>query len=294
MTPKVDVAGVEIPRPDKIMYPTERLTKTDVATYYSEIAAVMLPHLRRRPISMQRFPDGIASDGFFEKRRPDHFPDWVDTVRVQTENGAQDQISVDSPETLVYLVGQGCLVPHTWLSRAQHLGRPDQMIFDLDPSTDDLALLRRAARAIRSVLDELQLYSMLKTSGSRGYHVTVPLQPDQDYDVVRAVARHIAQLVSEQDPDRFTVEMRKDKRGDRVFIDWLRNGYGQTAVPPYALRARPGAPVATPIEWDELSRVEPDHFDHGSVRRRLAQRDDPWQDFERRAQRLDQVVDQLQ
>lgn len=290
MTGSVDVAGVEVPRAEKIIYPEDQLTKQDVATYYAEMAPVMLPHLRRRPISMQRFPDGIDKQGFFEKRRPAHFPDWVDTIRVDTEHGAQDQVSVDSPEALIYLAGQGCLIPHTWLSRADDLDKPDQMIFDLDPTTADLAPVRRAARMIRGLLDELQLESVLKTSGSRGYHVTVPLQLERDYDAVRSVARGIAQLVSDQDPDRFTIEMRKDKRGDRVFIDWLRNGYGQTVVPPYSLRARPGAPVATPIEWDELSRVEPDQFDHASVRRRLAQRDDPWKDFEQWGQRLGRLV----
>lgn len=293
MTGSVEVAGVEIPRPEKLMYPDDHLSKQDVAEYYAEIAPVMLPYLRRRPLTMQRFPDGIETGGFYEKRRPDHFPDWVEAIRVETSDGPQDQVLVDSVEALVYLVGQGCLIPHTWLSIDGNLDRPDQMIFDLDPSRDDLALVRRAARSVHAALDELGLRSVLKTSGSRGYHVTVPLRPERVYDEVRSIARTIAGRVVAQEPDSFTVEMRKNKRGDRVFIDWLRNGYGQTAVPPYALRARAGAPVATPIEWDELSRVEPDHFSHLSVRRRLAQRDDPWDGFEEWAQSLDRVVEQL-
>jgi bifunctional non-homologous end joining protein LigD len=284
------VTGVDIPRPAKVMYPDDHLTKQDVAAYYTKIAPVMLPHLRRRPISMQRFPDGIGAGGFYEKRVPEHFPDWIDTIEVHTGDSSSDgdttqhQVSVDSVETLIYLAGQGCLTPHPWLSRADSLDCPDQMIFDLDPSRDDLALLRRAVRAVRDVLDDAGLASFLKTTGSRGYHVAVPLRADRPFEDVRAAARSIADRVAATDPDSFTVEMRKAKRGGRVFIDYLRNAYGQTAVAAYALRARPGAPVATPIEWDELSRVEPDQFNNASVLRRLAQRDDPWQEFDQRAQ----------
>jgi bifunctional non-homologous end joining protein LigD len=243
--------------------------------------------------------DGIDSPGFYEKKRPDHFPDWVGSVRVETKDGAQDQVVVESWRALVYLAGQACLTPHTWLARSpdlatgEGLDKPDQMVFDLDPSTDDLALVRRAARAVRDVLGDLGLAAYLKTTGSRGYHVVVPLRRELGFDDVRDVAGRVATRVTNREPDSFTTEQRKDKRGDRVFVDTLRNGYGQTAVPPYALRATPGAPVATPIEWDELSRVEPDHFTISSVGRRLADRGDPWHGIGRRAQKLSRVVDDL-
>jgi bifunctional non-homologous end joining protein LigD len=295
----VTVAGVEVPRADKVLYPDDGLTKRNVAEYYAEVADHMLAHLSGRPVNMQRFPDGIDSPGFYEKKRPDHFPDWVGSVRVETKDGAQDQVVVESWRALVYLAGQACLTPHTWLARSpdlatgEGLDKPDQMVFDLDPSTDDLALVRRAARAVRDVLGDLGLAAYLKTTGSRGYHVVVPLRRELGFDDVRDVAGRVATRVTNREPDSFTTEQRKDKRGDRVFVDTLRNGYGQTAVPPYALRATPGAPVATPIEWDELSRVEPDHFTISSVGRRLADRGDPWHGIGRRAQKLSRVVDDL-
>lgn len=290
MTEKAEVAGVEIPRPDKVLYPDEGITKADVAHYYADIAETMVPHLEGRPVNMQRFPDGITAGAFYEKKRPAHFPDWVQDVTVQTSDGDQRQVVASDRRTLVYLAGQACLTPHTWLCRAPRLDKPDQLVIDLDPSSDDLALVRRATRTVRDVLESVNLPAYLKTTGSRGYHVVVPLRPEHAFDDVRRVARHLARLVVDRDPDAFTVEQRKEKRGSRVFVDVLRNGYGQTAVPPYALRARPGAPVATPIEWNELSRVEPDHFTIDSVRRRLARRGDPWSDVRRHARSLTKLL----
>jgi bifunctional non-homologous end joining protein LigD len=287
------IAGVEVPRPDKVLYPADGLTKADVAEYYADVAPHLLPHLADRPVNMQRFPDGVEGPSFYEKKRPEHFPDWVSSVRVDTADGSQDQIVVDRVETLVYLAGQACLTPHTWLSRAGRLDRPDLLVFDLDPSGDDLALVRRATRTVRDVLDDVGLTSYLKTTGSRGYHVVVPVRPEHDFDEVRGLARAVAERVVQHDPDSFTIEQRKAKRGERVFVDILRNGYGQTAVPPYALRPRPSAPVATPIEWDELSRVEPDHFTIASVRRRLQRRDDPWKGLRQHAQGLGKALKRL-
>jgi bifunctional non-homologous end joining protein LigD len=289
VTERVEVAGVEIPRPDKELFPTDGITKRDLAEYYEHIADVMLPHLEGRPISMQRFPDGIDGSSFYEKKVPEHFPDWVDTARVQTSDGEQRQVVVDSDRTLAYLAGQACVTPHTWLSSVPDLDLPDQIVFDMDPSADDLAAVRRATRITGEVLDELGLTAYVKTTGSRGYHVQVPLRPATDFDTVRQFARSVAGLLAERDPDLFTVEQRKDKRGDRVYVDVMRNAYGQTAVPPYAVRARAGAPVATPIEWDELARVEPAQYTISSVRRRLAQREDPWRDLRRHAQGLDKA-----
>lgn len=287
------IAGVEIPRADKVLYPTDGITKADVAEYYADVAETMLPHLADRPVNMQRFPDGIEGQSFYEKKLPDHFPDWVGSVRVDVTGGSQEQVVVGDRRTLVYLAGQACLTPHVWLSRTSDLDRPDQVVFDLDPSDGDLALVRRATRTVREVLESLDLPAYLKTTGSRGYHVVVPVRPQHDFDVVRRLARRVAELVVEEDPDGFTIEQRKGKRGDRVFVDVLRNGYGQTAVPPYALRARPGAPVATPIEWDELSRIEPDQVTIASVRDRLSRREDPWKGMRRHARSLDKALEKL-
>jgi len=284
------VDGVEISHPDKELFPQSdrgpAVTKADLARYYAEVAAVMLPHLRERPVNMQRFPDGIAGGAFYEKKVPAHFPEWVATVEVATSDGPQRQVVVNDSRSLVYLAQQACLTPHTWLCRADRLDRPDQLVVDLDPSVEDLARVRRATRMVGELLDELGLRAYLKSTGSRGYHVLVPLRREEDFDSVRGFARSAAQVLVSRAPDLLTLEHRKDKRGDRVFVDVLRNGYGQTAVPAYAVRARPGATVSTPLEWDELARVEPDQHTTTSVRRRLAQRGDPWSDVRRHAQGL--------
>ena len=286
MSSSVEVAGVEISKPDKVLFPDVGVTKLGLAEYYDAVADVMLPHLRGRPVNMQRFPDGVGAMAFYEKKVPSHFPDWVHSVEVHTEDGSQRQVVVDDRRSLVYLAQQACITPHTWLCTSQELERPDQLIFDLDPSDDSLAKVRRATRLVGGLLEELGLTTYLKTTGSRGYHVLVPLRPSLGFDEVRDFARHCAERLVEQEPDLLTIEQRKAKRGDRVFVDIGRNAYGQTAVPAYAVRARPSAPVSTPITWDELSRVKPAQFTVSSVRRRLARRDCPWADVRRHAQTL--------
>ncbi len=188
-----EVEGVEVTHADKELFPAgdrgAAVTKEGLARYYADMAAVMLPHLRERPVNMQRFPDGIEGPGFYEKKVPSHFPDWVATVEVVTAERRQRQVVVDDVRTLVYLAQQACLTPHTWLSRVGDLDRPDQLVFDLDPSVEGLAEVRRATRLVGEILDELGLTSYLKTTGSRGYHVLVPLRPEEGFDEVRDFAR---------------------------------------------------------------------------------------------------------
>lgn len=284
MTQQVTIAGVEISRPGKELFPASDsapVTKEGLARYYAHVAQVMLPHVRQRPISMQRFPDGVDHDSFFEKKVPGHFPDFVATVEVETAERTQRQVLINDERTLVLLADQACITAHTWLSTAADLHHPDQLVFDLDPSVPGLSAVRRASRLVGDLLDELGLTSFLRTTGSRGYHVVVPLRPSADFDSVRQFARTVAEVLVRREPDLLTLEARKVKRGDRVLVDVQRNGYGQTAVPPYAIRARPGATVATPLRWDELSRVEPDGHTIRSIPRRLAQTADPWADFAR-------------
>jgi bifunctional non-homologous end joining protein LigD len=291
-----EVGGVEISKPDKELFPQSdrgaAVTKLDLAQYYESVAAVMLPHLEHRPINMQRFPDGIDGPAFYEKKVPSHFPDWVRTVEVDTADGPQRQVVVADARTLVYLAQQACLTPHTWLSRRDDLRRPDQLVFDLDPTVPDLPAVRRATRLVGGLLDDLGLTCAVKTTGSRGYHVLVPLRRAESYDDVRAFARQVAEVLVAREPDLLTLEARKNKRGDRVLVDIQRNAYGQTAVPPYAVRARPGAPVATPITWDELSRVEPDQHTIRTIGRRLSRGGDRWADLPR-AQSLGKAREKL-
>ena len=287
------VAGVEISHPDKVLFPDDGITKLDLAQYYADVAPVMLRHVRGRPVNMERFPNGIGEKGFYEKKRPSHFPSWFSSVTVRTSEGTQEQVVADDARSLVYLAQQACISPHTWLSRAASLSNPVELVVDLDPTVEDLAAVRRGVRLVRALLEDLGLTPFLKATGSRGYHVVVPLRPAASYDEVRGLAVDLAQLLVARHPDLFTLEHRKASRGDRVYLDIWRNGYGQTAVPPYAVRPKPGCPVAVPLEWDELSRVAPDHADMTSVRRRLARRGDPWKDIRRRAQGLTEARTRL-
>jgi bifunctional non-homologous end joining protein LigD len=270
---------VEISHPDKVFFPDAGLTKADVVEYYRRIADLMAPRLRDRPLVMHRFPDGISGDDFLQKTIPDYFPDWVDRVGVERERGGSVTYVVCNDEgTLVYLADQAVLTPHLLLSAVAAPRNPVELILDLDPPVDDPDPVRAAARHVRAVLDELGLMSFVKATGSRGLHVHVPLDGSTGFDEVRPIARTLARAVVERDPDLLTVEQRKDKRGRRVFVDWLRNGYGQHAVAPYAVRAKPEAPVAVPLDWEEAlsAGFHPRRYTIDNIFRRLARKHDPW------------------
>ncbi|CAN5827687.1 non-homologous end-joining DNA ligase [soil metagenome] len=287
---------MEISNPDKVLFNSDRnggLTKFGLAKYYQSVASVMVPYLAERPVSMQRFPDGIDGPGFYEKKVPAHFPPWVDTVKVETAQDMQCQVVIGDQRSLVYLADQACITPHTWLSRARALDYPDQLMFDLDPSGDDVDKVRRVTSMTGELLDELGLTAFVKTTGSRGYHVVVPLRQRETFDQTRGFAREVAEIMVSRAPDIITTAARKADRGDKVYVDVARNGYGQTAVPPYAVRARVGAPVATPIEWYELDRVRPDEFTVHTIGNRLSRRGDTWLGMRRRAHGLDRAREKL-
>lgn len=280
---ELEVGGrsVEVSRPDKVLFPEAGVTKADLARYYASLAETMLPHLRDRPLAFKRFPDGIDESGFFQKDVPDHYPDWIGRVEVEKEDGAITQVVVrDEPASLVYLADQACITPHAWLAATSALRKPDRLILDLDPSGDDPALVRSAARDVRDILEAIDLVPFVMTTGSRGFHVVCPIEPDEDFDVVRELAHDVAELAARRRPDDYTTESRKAKRRGRVFLDYLRNAYGQTSVAPYAVRARAGASVAAPIDWDELAGIAPDAHDVRSMPRRLGQKPDPWRDID--------------
>lgn len=276
---------------DKVFYPDAGITKGGVIDYYERVAETMLPWVRDRFLSMHRWPDGIDGKDFYQKETPDWFPDWIHTEEVEKKDGTNCQVAVEEPATLVYLAQQACLTPHVWLSRTGRPRHPDRMVFDFDPSKPwdrAFADVRRAARRLRDVLEEVGFIPFVMTSGSKGLHVHVPLDASADFDEVKAFSRDVANLLADRYPDDLTTQVRKDKRGDRIFVDYLRNEYAQTAVAPYALRARPGAPVATPLGWDELGRsgMSPRKYTLRNLFQRLARKDDPWKDMEGRAGRI--------
>ena len=307
----VDGRSFGLSNPDKVLFPGDNgkdgkdgkdgaLTKLGLVDYYRRIADVMVPHVRGRPVMMARYPDGIGGPSFYQKKVSDHFPDWVHRVEVGKEGGTVVHPICDDAAALAYLAGQASITPHTWLSRADRLHHPDRLIVDLDPSGDDPIAefedVRSAAGLVRDLFEETGLVPFLQTTGSRGLHVVAPLDRSADFEEVRAFAHGLAAVAAAQDPDRLTIEHRKAKRGGRVFLDVMRNAYAQTAVPPYGVRPRPGAPVATPLEWRELGdrRLGSQRYTVHNLFRRLARRDDPWADIDRHARSLRSATKRLE
>jgi bifunctional non-homologous end joining protein LigD len=279
---------VEITHPDRVLFPADQITKRDLVDYYCEVADTMLPHLKDRPLTVQRFPRGIGQKGFIQQDFADSAPAWISRAEVAKEGGSVVHPVAKRPEALGWLANQSCITLHAWQSRRDRLHNPDRLVFDLDPSDGDFAVVRATARATAGVLDDLGLACYLQTTGSRGLHVVVPLRADADFDTVRQFARDVAEVVVADDAAHRTVEVRKDKRGGRVYLDVMRNAYAQTAVAPYSVRARPGAPVATPLEWDELESrgLRADRFTIHDIPKRLAGQRDPWADISRHARAL--------
>ncbi|MFF9867368.1 non-homologous end-joining DNA ligase [Streptomyces sp. NPDC013953] len=275
--------SVEIHRPGKVLFPGDGLTKADLVAYYRSVAPFMLPHLRGRPLMLERHPDGIDGPRFMQKDTPDDFPGWVRRVEVPKEGGTVTHTVCDDTATLLHLADRAALTLHRWQSRADRLHLPDRMVFDLDPAPgdgtpeDDFRAVRRAAHALRELLDAVGLPCVAMTTGSRGVHVVVPLAGRATHDDVRAFARDLAETLAAAHPDELTTAARKQARGDRLYLDVQRNGYAQTAVAPWSVRARPGAPVAAPLTWEQLD--EPGtHARRWTVRDALEQAGTrPWQ-----------------
>jgi bifunctional non-homologous end joining protein LigD len=287
--------AVEITHPDRVLFPGRSakngITKRDLVDYYRQVADTMLRHLKSRPLSVQRFPRGINQQGFVQQDFADSLPDWMgraEVARESKEGGTVVHPVAESRDALAWLANQNCITLHEWQSRRDRLHNPDRLVFDLDPSESDFAPVRDTARAVAAVLDDLGLARYLQTTGSRGLHVVVPLRGDADFDTVRQFARDVAEVVVCDDPERRTVEARKDKRDGRVYLDVMRNAYAQTAVAPYSVRARRGAPVAMPLEWDELESpgMQADRFTICDVPERLATQHDPWADMFRHCRSL--------
>jgi bifunctional non-homologous end joining protein LigD len=291
-TIKIGSRTIAVSNLDKPFFPEIGLTKGDLIDYYQRIAEIMLPHIVGHPLSLHRFPDGIAGEGFYQKEVPDYFPDWIGRVSVTVKETQQDQLQVvcENAETLIYLVNQACLTPHRWLSRVDKLNHPDKLIFDLDPPDHDFEPVRATARSLRAILQEIGLAPFVMTTGSRGLHVVVPLDRSADFDTVRAFARDLADTLAGRQPEQLTTAIRKDKRNGRIFLDYLRNAYGQTSVTPYAVRPKHGAPVATPLDWDELaaSSLHAQLYTVRNIFRRLGQKADPWRGIDEHARSLDE------
>jgi len=284
-TVRIGRREVTITRPDKVLFPDDGITKRDLVGYYRRIAKWIIPHIEDRPLTLERYPDGIAEHRIIQKSASDYYPEWVETATVQKKGGTVKHPICNDEATLAYLANQASITPHIWLSKKDAPGTPDQLVFDLDPSTDDFEPVRETAAALRQMLEGRDLPSFLKTSGSRGLHIVVPLKPKATYGSVHRLAHRLAEELVAASPKTRTLEFAKKDRGDRVFIDVNRNAYAQTYAAAYAVRARPGAPVSLPVDWSALRDrgLRPDGFRLNNVLELLASRADPWASFRKSA-----------
>jgi bifunctional non-homologous end joining protein LigD len=284
----VTAGGIEVglSHTGKVFYPGGGISKGDLIEYYLRVAGWMLPHLKDRPVIMARYPDGITGPRIIQKNVPDYFPDWVTRVTVQKKEGSLQQVICDKPATLVYLANQACIEMHVFLSRTGRLDRPDQLVVDFDPpAADAFGAARQGALWLRALLaDEMGVTSFVKTTGGKGLHVHVPLDRRAGFDEARALATGLAKLLAARHPGTLTTEQRRGGRGDRVYLDVMRNAYAQSVVAPYVVRARPGAAVATPLHWDEVGdkKLGPGAFTLATMDARLDSGDDPWAGLTRR------------
>ena len=285
-----------ITHPEKILFPDDGITKGELASYYEMIAPVMLPHLRRRPITMERFHRGIGAPGFFQKDVVKGFPEWLKRVEVPKHGGTVHHPIANDVRSLLWLANQNSITIHVWPSRTPNLYKPDICIFDLDPSKeDDLDGLRAAALQVRDLLAELGLRSWIKTSGSKGFHIAVPLDGKSEFGEVASFAHMVGRNLVSRDPERLTQEFMKVDRAGRILVDTGRNGYSATYAATYTVRAKPGAPVSAPCTWEEVERGEvgPRTFTLRTMAQRLAATGDLWADLLKQKQSLKHPINRV-
>jgi bifunctional non-homologous end joining protein LigD len=267
-----------ITHPEKVLFPDDGITKGELASYYEAIAPLMLPHICGRPITMERYHRGIGSAGFIQKDVSKGFPAWLERVEVPKKGGTVHHPLACDTQSLLWLANQNSITPHVWISRVPELDHPDICVFDLDPSEDRPDDLRRVTLMLRDVLLELGLKSWVKTSGSKGFHIIVPLDRQDGYGEVAGFAHRVGSLMVRRDPDRLTQEFSKADRGSRILVDTGRNGYSATFAAAYAVRAKPHAPVSAPCTWDEVESgvATPQTFTLRTMAKRVAKVGDLW------------------
>ena len=286
-----------ISHPDKILFPEDVITKGELASYYEMIAPVMLPHLRGRPITMERYHRGITAPGFFQKDVVKGFPEWLERVEVPKKDGTVHHPIANDARSLLWLANQNSITIHVWPSRAPNLYYPDICVFDLDPSNEnEPERLRNAALMVRDFLNELGLTSWVKTSGSKGFHIAVPLDGKSDFGVVARFAHVVGRVLVERDPENLTQEFSKVDRAGRILVDTGRNGYSATFAATYTVRAKAGAPVSAPCTWDEVSSgaVGPRTFTLRMMEKRIAEVGDLWKDLLKSKRSLKAAIKKLQ
>jgi DNA ligase D len=279
MTPKM-AAGVKLTNPEKVFWPEDGLTKGDLVEYYRAVSPALLPHLRNRPLTVKRYPNGIEGETFFQKNAPKGTPEWVRTVKLPAESAKRDvdYVLCNDRRTLLWLGNLASIELHPWLSRVDRLERPDWLVMDIDPLEGGVALAARAALCARDVLRAHGLEALAKTSGGKGVHVYIPLVRRYEFDRIRDAGLRLSAEVEEREPELVTTQFRKGERGGKVFMDFTRNRPGQHVAAAYSPRARQGAPVSFPVEWSRLERADPLEFSIATVPK-LLERGDPWHEL---------------
>jgi bifunctional non-homologous end joining protein LigD len=284
-----------ITHPEKVLFPDDGITKGDLAAYYETMAPVILPHLRGRPVTMERYPAGIDKKGFWQKDVSKGFPAWLQRVEVPKKGGVVHHPIITDTQSLLWVTNQNTVTQHVWASRAPKLKYPDSLVFDLDPSEDDAAGVRAAAIGLRDLLEELTLPSWIKTTGSKGFHIVVPLDGTTPIGTVARFANAVGTVFVSRAADRLTQEFSKADRGGRIYVDTGRNGYSATFAAAYTVRAKRGAPVSAPCTWEEIERgeVHPRTFTLRNMPDRVAKVGDLWADMRRRGRSLKRPAEKL-
>ncbi|HYE79631.1 MAG TPA: non-homologous end-joining DNA ligase [bacterium] len=287
----VTVAGttVKLTSQDKVLFPGEGITKGDLADYYQRIAPWMLPYLKDRPLTLHRYPEGITGEAFLQKSTADYFPEYIKRVLVQKAGGTLEMALADEPADLMFLANLGTITFHPWLSRVDKPDVPDKLIIDLDPpAPEEFELARTAALALKELLEELGLAPFPMTTGSKGVHVVVPVDRKAPFEEMGNFAEAVCAVIAARNKDKYTTQFYKTGRKGRLFLDTRRNAYAQTAVAPYSVRARAGAPVATPLDWEELKdrKLRSNRYTIATVFDKLERDGDPWKGWTRKAKGL--------
>jgi bifunctional non-homologous end joining protein LigD len=285
-----------ITHPEKLLFPADGISKGELAAYYAAVAPVMLPHLRARPVTLERFPAGIERKGFMQKDVSKGFPAWLTRIEVPKKDGSLHHALIDDERSLEWLANQNCITPHVWTSRHPTLQAPDLCVFDLDPAREEPEVLRDAALAVRDLLLELGLPSWVKTSGSKGFHIVTPLDGQTGFTTVWHFAHGVGAVLVKRHPERLTQEFLKTERAGRILVDTGRNGFSATFAAAYAVRPKPGAPVSAPCTWNEIEagRVQPQSLSLRGMAERIEQVGDLWAELHARGQSLEGPVQRLE
>jgi bifunctional non-homologous end joining protein LigD len=289
--------GVDVTHPEKVLFPDDGITKGELCAYYEGIAPDMLPHVRGRPVTMERHPAGIDKKGFIQKDVSKGFPAWLERVEVgKREGGVVHYPLANDARALVWLANQNSITPHVWTSRAPRLEHPDLCVLDLDPPDDHSTSLREAVLRVRDLLEELGLPPLVKTSGSKGFHVVVALDADADFPGAWRFSHGAGAVLVKRHSHLFTQEFIKADRAGRIFVDTGRNAPGATFAAVYAVRPKPGAPVSAPCTWAEIERglATPRAFTLRMMQARLAQVGDLWRELERHRRPLAAATSKLE